>query len=272
MGVFRLSNKESNQIYYNKVSVDYDKKHLISMKDYPLFYRQMKYLFKSRELPQDSYVLDCGCGTGRGALKYCKMGCRVMAVDISPDIVGICASNAEREGFKIETRVENCSNLSFDNETFDYVTLSAALHHMENLELCISELFRVTKKGGALILIAEPKHTLIRPKWMREKKECLSGKYDREILKVEAMSENPDVHIFKLPELRDKLTIAGYSNIRVQCFYCLSSIYRDLLFFRLKNQKLRTTMLQVFSWIDTRLLFWLPSQCNALFNLIAWKE
>lgn len=267
-----MSNKQSNETYYNEVSANYDKKHLISMKDFPLFYRQMKYLFQGKRLPHKCSVLDCGCGTGRGALKFCKLGCHVTAVDISPDIVKICATNAKKAGYHIKTQPENCTNLSFADETFDYVTLSAALHHMENLEQCLKELYRVTKKGGALILIAEPKYALIRPKWMRDKKEYLSGKYDKEVLNVDAMSENPDVHIFKTDELQKKLEAVGFKNVRIQCFYTLSSIYRDLLFFRLRNKKVRTTLLDVFSFIDTKLLFWLPDKCKSLFNLIAWKE
>jgi ubiquinone/menaquinone biosynthesis C-methylase UbiE len=267
-----LKNSEANKAYYNKVSGLYDKKHMIDMKDYPLFCRQIKYLMKPKTIKSGSSVLDCGCGTGRGALKFSMMRCNVTAVDISPEIVDICLHNAQKRGLPVKVGVEDCNKLSFDNEKFDYVTLSAALHHMENLTACIGEMYRVTKKGGALILIAEPKTSIIRPKYMRDKKEYLSGKYDREVIGAEMLKENPDVHIFKVKELEDILLTAGYSNIRTDCFYFLSSVYRDLLFFRIKNGKIREALLHFFSWIDTTLLFWLPNDCYALFNLIAWKE
>jgi len=267
-----LNNNEANTIYYNNVSKIYDKKHLIDMKDYPLFCKQIEYLMKPNKMPKGSLVLDCGCGTGRGALKFAKMGCNVVAVDISPSIVQICAHNAQKNNLEIETRVENCTNLSFPDETFDFVTLSAALHHMENLDLCLEELYRVTKKGGALVLIAEPKHSIVRPEWMRCRKEYLSAKYDREVLGVETTNENPDVHIFSLEELKAKLRAKGFTDIKTECFYFLSSIYRDLLFFRLKKQKLRMHLLQLFNFMDNKLLFWLPDQFYSLFNLIAWKR
>jgi len=90
-----------NKIYYDSVSKAYDKKQIISMKDYNIFLRQLRRVIKLDKIKAGSTVLDCGCGTGRGALKFAKMGCKVTATDISPEMVKICAKNAKDMVFEI---------------------------------------------------------------------------------------------------------------------------------------------------------------------------
>jgi ubiquinone/menaquinone biosynthesis C-methylase UbiE len=266
-----LLNSNINASYYNKISKYYDQKHEINIDDYQYFLRQLKRLLKREKIKSGSKVLDCGCGTGRGALKFSKMGCEVTAVDISGDILEICEQNGKNFNLSLETRIENCNYLSFLSETFDYVTLSAALHHMQNLEKCLSEFYRVTKKGGALILIAEPKKSLLRPKWVLERKENLSGKYDKIVGNIESMKINPDIHIFEIDNLITKLKDVGYVDIHVNYYFILSSLYRDLLFFNIYKRKIRKNLLNLFQVIDERILFWLPKEFCSLFNLVAYK-
>ena len=42
-------------------------------------------------------------------------------------------------------------NLPFDDNSFDLVTCSSALHHLDNLEKAISEIYRVLSPGGIFI-------------------------------------------------------------------------------------------------------------------------
>lgn len=266
-----MQNSQANTDYYNEVSKIYDSKHQIDLKDYPYFVRHLNKLVKAGTIRKNSRVLDCGCGTGRGALKFCRLGCRVTAIDISDKIVKICEKNARKYGFRIRTKAEDCRRLSFEDGSFDYVTASAALHHMEDLEQCLGELYRVTKKGGALLLFGEPKKSILRPKWIRDIKERLSAEYDLKATGVRPVEQNPDVHIFDVNELKALLAKVGYTNIETTEFFALSSLYRDLLFFRIKNQRVRRSLLEFFRFIDERLLFWLPKRFFALFNLVAWK-
>jgi ubiquinone/menaquinone biosynthesis C-methylase UbiE len=46
----------------------------------------------------------------------------------------------------------DAGNLDFPDETFDTVTISNSLHHMEDPEKVIKEMYRVLKKGGQLII------------------------------------------------------------------------------------------------------------------------
>ena len=48
----------------------------------------------------------------------------------------------------------NLMNLPFEDNSFDFFICSHVLEHVENDDLAISELFRITKKGGCGILMA----------------------------------------------------------------------------------------------------------------------
>ena len=50
--------------------------------------------------------------------------------------------------------------IPFDDNTFDYAIASAVMHHTPDPEYFLSELKRVTKKGGSVILVEEMYHNL----------------------------------------------------------------------------------------------------------------
>lgn len=52
----------------------------------------------------------------------------------------------------IEIYRMNLEQLSFDDEQFDTVTISNSLHHLEHRDKVFTELLRVLKKGGTLII------------------------------------------------------------------------------------------------------------------------
>lgn len=265
------TNSNANTEYYDKMSASYDKKHQIDMKDFSLFKKQMGKLLGKSFRWKDRKVLDCGCGTGRGALKFARFGCDVTAVDISSEIAKKCHENAKKYGYEIKTGAEDCRKLSFESESFDVVSTSAALHHMEDLEMCLAEFYRVTKPGGHLILIGEPKESSCRSERRRLKKEELSAAYDLKVVGVRNTEVNPDVYIFDVEELKQKLIDLNYTNIKTEYFFFVSSWYRDVLYFRIYNQKIRKILLEFARILDTYLFFWLPPKCYALFNLSAQK-
>ena len=265
-----MKNDEANEKYYDRVSQTYDEKQTISLKDYSVFLRQLKRIIKPDKIKQGSTVLDCGCGTGRGALKFAKMGCRVTASDISSKMVQKTVENAKNLEFEVEGVTADCISLPFKDNSFDFVTLSAALHHIEEVDKALKEFYRVLKPGGALLLIAEHKKSIIRPEWTQKRKYALSSKYDREVLKIEPLPV--DLHIFKISELSKTLSNIGFSKIRTKSFFILSSLYRDLFLYSIHNKKIKNGLVNIFNWIDEWLLFWVPSVFRAMFSLSAWKK
>lgn len=100
-------------------------------------------------------ILDVGTGNGwlsiNGAICY---GLNTVAIDTSKQAIETAKNNAIAEGVdkKIDFRVEDASNTTFDNESFDYVISYGLLHHAKKRDKIIPELFRVCKNEGHLII------------------------------------------------------------------------------------------------------------------------
>lgn len=89
-------------------------------------------------------VLDVGCGDGALTEKLVEAGCRVVAVDSSPDQVRA----ARRRG--IDARVADATALSFDAE-FDAVFSNAVLHWIRDPDAALARIHRALAPGGRLV-------------------------------------------------------------------------------------------------------------------------
>lgn len=265
-----MNNGEANKTYYDIVSGFYDQKHNISTNDYEIFKNDIIDLVGSEITGQK--ILDCGCGTGRGAFKFALMGNEVMGIDISDSIIEVCKQNAANSRLNINFLSCDCTNLPFEDNTFDVVTTSAALHHVENINSALIEFKRVLKKQGRLLFIAEPKKAIIRPKWMIDRKEYLSNRYDEQLIGKIPVNSNPDVHIFDLKEFMGLIYSLGFENIVYKTFNTSNSIYRDLFFYKMKNLNLRNNIQNTLIKFDRRVLKILPDSFKSLFNLTAQKN
>lgn len=102
-------------------------------------------------------VLDIATGTGDFALAIArKLKLRhVMAVDISEGMMRVGREKAAREGLHdvVRFQKEDCSHLSFADNSFDAVTVTFGVRNFENLDACLREIHRVLNKEGHLILL-----------------------------------------------------------------------------------------------------------------------
>ena len=102
-------------------------------------------------------VLDIATGTGDFALAIArKLKLRhVMAVDISEGMMRVGREKAAREGLHdvVRFQKEDCSHLSFADNSFDAVTVTFGVRNFENLDACLREIYRVLNKEGHLILL-----------------------------------------------------------------------------------------------------------------------
>lgn len=96
-------------------------------------------------------VLDAGCGLGFFSKKMYQRGALVTGIDIGEKLVKITRKKVPAGEF----RVGNVLNIPFGDGKFDIVLCTEVIEHTKNPKKAISELFRVTKKGG-LIIITTP--------------------------------------------------------------------------------------------------------------------
>lgn len=89
-------------------------------------------------------VLDVGCGDGALTEKLVEAGCRVVAIDTSPEQV-----RAARER-GLDARVADATDLDFVGE-FDAVFSNAVLHWIREPDAALSAIHRALAPGGRLV-------------------------------------------------------------------------------------------------------------------------
>jgi SAM-dependent methyltransferase len=95
-------------------------------------------------------VLDAGCGHGPLMVALRDRGALVAGFDLSPAMVDIAA---DRLGTDLDIRVADLSTpLPYDDDAFDVVTCSLALHYVQDWAPALAELRRVLKPGGRLVV------------------------------------------------------------------------------------------------------------------------
>jgi SAM-dependent methyltransferase len=97
------------------------------------------------------YVLDLGCGLGGGS-RYlaAECGCRVAAIDLTPNFVEVARLLTARCGLadRVEIREANALALPFQDGTFDHVWSYAVTMNIAEKEGLAREVARVLKPGG----------------------------------------------------------------------------------------------------------------------------
>lgn len=101
-------------------------------------------------------ALDAGCGPGQIALKLARAlpDLRVTGVDRSAVMLRTAAQEAAAQGLshRAEFVRADASRLSFHDGSFNLVISNSVLHHLSDPTAALSELGRVTKPGGKVLL------------------------------------------------------------------------------------------------------------------------
>ncbi|MCF3109099.1 bifunctional demethylmenaquinone methyltransferase/2-methoxy-6-polyprenyl-1,4-benzoquinol methylase UbiE [Niabella sp. CC-SYL272] len=102
-------------------------------------------------------ILDIATGTGDMALRAYKMlePQQVTGVDISAQMLEVGRQKISREGLSDRITLEpgDSENLQFPNNRFDAAMAAFGVRNFENLEKGLSEMYRVLKPGGQLLII-----------------------------------------------------------------------------------------------------------------------
>lgn len=104
-------------------------------------------------------ILDVASGRTWTSKEFALKGGIVTATDIlTEDGVGLKTAFRYFKHFNIEYKLVRCdmNDLPFNDQEYDIVFIHASLHHSENIQKAISEMKRVCKKNGLIILSSEP--------------------------------------------------------------------------------------------------------------------
>jgi len=101
-------------------------------------------------------ILDIATGTGDLALALTATeASRIVGLDISTGMLSVGKDKVKAVGLEktIEMVMGDSEALTYDDNSFDAVTVAFGVRNFENLELGLSELFRVLKSGGTLVVL-----------------------------------------------------------------------------------------------------------------------
>jgi len=95
-------------------------------------------------------ILDVGCGTGIFTLDLLALDPRIVGLEISRPMLRRARQKARKYPFDPITG--NMMFLPFAAEVFDKTVSMTALEFVEDAQGAVRELFRVTKKGGTIVV------------------------------------------------------------------------------------------------------------------------
>ncbi len=101
-------------------------------------------------LPATGWMLDAGGGTGRVSAHFLNLIDHIVVCDLSMDMLKQSRNKADI----VQTRAHT-EMLPFRDEVFDRILVVDALHHFCDQQRALSDLLRVLKRGGRMV-IEEP--------------------------------------------------------------------------------------------------------------------
>ncbi len=146
--------KEQVAQMFNNISKRYDLlNHVLSMGIDILWRKKAVRMLNPFE---PKIILDIATGTGDFAIEASRLKpIKIYGVDISEGMldVGRKKIKAKKLDNVIEMQLGDSENLVFKDNFFDAVTVAFGVRNYENLKLGLSEMFRVMKPGGHVVII-----------------------------------------------------------------------------------------------------------------------
>lgn len=103
---------------------------------------------RALDLRPGELVLDLAAGTGTSSEPLAALGARVVAADFSEGMLAV----GRRRAPTLPFTAADATRLPFADQVFDAVTMSFGLRNVDRVDLALSELLRVTKPGGRLLI------------------------------------------------------------------------------------------------------------------------
>jgi SAM-dependent methyltransferase len=234
--------KQVNTRYHDAAASEYDSKWGIDFG--PIGQEQVrgKFVKALGEWPATPFgdALEIGSGTGYFSLNLLQLGAidRVVATDISPEMLSTLAKSATRLDVDAETRVTDAETLPFEDESFDLVFGHAVLHHLPDLDQALSEFHRVLRPGGAVAFCGEPSRygdllaalpkrgaRLAAPLWRLALGASPRAPDVEENDGGHELEPEVDVHAFAPSMLNRLLADAGFEQVRISGEELLANVY-----------------------------------------------
>jgi SAM-dependent methyltransferase len=110
------------------------------------------HLVDSSGIGPGTTVLDVGAGDGNTAITAAEKGARVIATDLTPEMVERGRRRTSQAGLDIEWQEADVEDLPFEDGRFDVVASSFAAIFAPRADVATGELMRVARPGGLIAI------------------------------------------------------------------------------------------------------------------------
>lgn len=143
----------------SSIGADFDRLALLDDKGWTANNHYHHLLLK--HVPQNcEHALDIGCGTGAFARHLAKRCQRVIALDLSPEMIRVARSHSSQFD-NLEFQLADAMTWNFPQSQFDFVCSIATLHHLQQRELLLKMKDALKPRGVLVVLDLVASNSLV---------------------------------------------------------------------------------------------------------------
>jgi demethylmenaquinone methyltransferase/2-methoxy-6-polyprenyl-1,4-benzoquinol methylase len=149
-----LGKKEQVTKMFDTISKNYDGLNRVISFGIDIKWRKKVVEILKKEQPNS--ILDIATGTGDLAIALVKTGAKkIVGLDISPGMLAVGKEKVtdKKLDSTIEMVVGDSEKLTFEDNSFDAVTVSFGVRNFETLNTGMAEILRVLKPNGTLVVL-----------------------------------------------------------------------------------------------------------------------
>lgn len=151
----------------------------------------MKWFFTQLDIPENSRILELGCGDASLWVKNYKLipeGWDITLTDFSEGMLKDAKRNLGSRAKRFEFKLADAQEIPFNDESFDVVIANHMLYHVADIEAVFSEIHRVLKYEGYFFA------STIGKNHMKELREIIM-KFASEGITSESFNETQKFHL-----------------------------------------------------------------------------
>lgn len=133
-----------------------------SPEDYVIYLLHIATYDFAEQFTRGKRVLDYGCGSGYGAARIARSAGHVTAVDVADDAIDYARTQFPADNLDFRT-IDPLRPLPFGDGSFDTVLSFQVFEHVADTSHYLSEIRRVLRPGGQLVLVTPDRSTRLLP-------------------------------------------------------------------------------------------------------------